>query len=109
MKFDIEHNDFWWEAWGKRPPALSEACAIAQAKVEGTPRLIPVYGHRYLPAEPASSGNPVFSVHQTDIIVYGRDLRTYLACDFGPVDWSEAVRGNLRRIRFWSDLVDANG
>ena len=35
-----------------------------------------------MPAEPATSGNPVFSVHQTDIIVYGVDLEDYLRKEF---------------------------
>ena len=33
--------------------------------------LVPVYSHRYLPAEPKRSCNAVLSVHQTDVVVYG--------------------------------------
>jgi hypothetical protein len=36
-----------------------------------------------MPAEPHLPGNPVFSVHQTDIIVYGLDLYEYLHNEFG--------------------------
>ncbi len=37
---------------------------------------------RYLIAEPCRAGNPVLSVHQSDIIAYGRDLRDYLLHEF---------------------------
>jgi hypothetical protein len=79
IAFVIERNAFWWKPWGTRPAALPDAIAVAKAAVEKAPRLIPIFGHRYLPAEPELAGNPVFSVHQTDIINYGTDLRRYLA------------------------------
>lgn len=108
MAFDITHNAFWLNTWGTRPPELNEALSIARAKVEEAPRLIPVAGHRYIPAEPEVSGNPVFSVYQTDIIYYGDDLGAYLRCEFNRLPYPDAVHEGLRRIRFWSDLVDAN-
>jgi hypothetical protein len=108
IAFDIEQNGFWWKPWGPRPAALPDAIAIAKAAVESAPRLIPVSGHRYLPAEPEISGNPVFSVYQTDIIYYGADLRRYLRCEFGGLDYAEAIRNEPRRIRFWADLLEDN-
>ncbi|WP_437595680.1 hypothetical protein WMF28_24195 [Sorangium sp. So ce590] len=108
MAFDIEHNVFWWDAWGVRPSELPAALQIARAMVAEAPRLIPVAGHRYIPAEPALAGNPVFSVYQTDIIYYGNDLATYLRREFLRHPRDAAVRGEVRRIRFWSELVDAN-
>jgi hypothetical protein len=109
IAFDIEHNKFWWREWGSRPPVLSDAIAKAKDAVALAPRLVPIYSHRYLPSEPAVAGNPVFSVYQTDIIYYGTDLRRYFACEFGGLDHAEATRGDLRHIRFWSDLVEGNG
>jgi hypothetical protein len=53
-----------------------------------------------IPDEPNLAGNPVFSVHQTDIIYYGFDLADYLRHDFhipGREPWPE----NIRQIRFW--------
>jgi hypothetical protein len=108
IAFDIENNVFWWKPWGARPEALSEAIAVAKAAVDRAPRLIPIYGHRYLPANPEIAGNPVFSVYQTDIIYYGVDLRRYFACEFGRIDHAEAVRGEPRHIPFWTDLVEDN-
>ena len=106
IAFDIEHNDFWWNGWGPRPAELPEAIGVAKVAVETAPRLIPIFGHRYLPAEPAFAGSPVFSVYQTDIIYYGADLRRYLACEFGSLNYASATSGKPRRIRFWTDLVE---
>src|SRR5262249_52042213 len=69
--FDVEHG-FWLDSWVWRPPALEDAQRIATEHVAAAPVLIPVYAQRYLPGEPSDAGNPIFSVHQTDIIIYGR-------------------------------------
>jgi len=73
--FDVEHNGFWLDEWGPRPRSLEEAMRLAGELIAVAPRLIPVYMHRMLPDEPHLPGNPVFSVHQTDIIHYGFDWR----------------------------------
>jgi hypothetical protein len=109
IAFDIEQNAFWLDAWGVRPPDLVEALGIARMQIEAAPRLIPIMGHRYLPADPDLPGNPVLSVYQTDIIYYGDDLATYLRCEFHQLPYADAVHDGARRVRFWSDLVDANG
>jgi hypothetical protein len=99
IAFDIEHGQFWWEPWGPRPRVLSDAIAIAKAAVDRAPRLIPVLGHRYMPAEPELSGNPVFSVHQADIIYYGIDLRRYIAHEFGAIDHAELTRFAIKLLK----------
>jgi len=106
--FDIERNSFWWEPWGPRPAELSAAVELARVAVEAAPRLIPIFSHRYIPADPHERGNPVFSVVQTDIIYYGRDLRSYLAHEFGGAAYGESITPAPRYVRFWSDLVDQN-
>jgi len=104
--FDVEHNDFWWSDWGERPRAVANAIERARTQLATVPFLIPVYGHRYIPAEPLAAGNPVLSVWQTDIIYCGRDLRSYLANEFaGAKDFPRHNR-QVRGIRFWSELVD---
>jgi hypothetical protein len=47
----------------------------------------------------------VLSVHQTDIIVYGRDLQDYLDREFRHPESPTPVDSSHRAIRFWSDLT----
>ena len=98
--FDIEHNGFWLESWGRRPASVSEALRLGEKLLSAAPRLIPIFGHRMMPDEPHLDGNPVFSVHQTDIIHYGFDLADYFRHEFhltGREPWPR----NIRTIRFW--------
>jgi hypothetical protein len=88
------------EEWGPRPGSLGEAQRLAGDLVAAAPQLIPIYGHRMMPDEPHLAGNPVFSVHQTDIIIYGVDLANYLHIEFGlPGDAPHPEQE--RPIRFW--------
>ena len=108
MAFDIENNVFWLRDWGPRPTELKDALEIARKHVSAAPKLIPIFGHRYIPAEPELAGNPVFSVYQTDIIYYGTDLMKYFLCEFNQLTYEDAVRADAREVRFWSKLVEAN-
>ncbi len=98
--FDIEHNDFWLHEWGPRPASLDKALTVACELVTAAPRLIPIYLHRMMPDEPHLPGNPVLSVHQTDIIHYGFDLADYLRTEFG-LGGNAPGPEQVRPIRFW--------
>jgi hypothetical protein len=106
--FDIEHNAFWLEEWGQKPTSNEEAFAIARRKIDEAPKLIPVYGHRYIPDRPSLAGNPVFSVYQSDIIYYGSDLENYLQNEFHYYFQTPAYRvmEPIRRVDLWSHLVE---
>ena len=69
-------------AWGERPDDGETAMAVARWEVDEAPRLIPVYGHRFLPAGRGTFGSPVLSVYGTDIIRYGVDLTDYVNQEF---------------------------
>jgi hypothetical protein len=84
--------------------------------VAAAPGLIPVFGHRYLLARPCVVGNPVLSVYQSDIIVYGEDLRGYLLIEFGDLLGLDRERLAQERtaiermegceaIPFWGELI----
>lgn len=77
---------------------------IVRRAVGGAPRLVPIYGHRYIPSVPYRAGNPVFSVRQTDIVVYGHDLADYFHRGFGILLLQWAAK-QPRQIQFWSDAL----
>lgn len=105
--FDIDRNDFWLPSWGPRPKDINAALAMARSSMERAPKLVPVYIHRYLPSEPMEYGNPVMSVHQTDIIYFGNDLPGYFHLEFG-VPLPSWARSTPRSIRFWDDIILIN-
>ena len=103
--FDVEQNGFWYDGWGRRPSPVADALAVARRRLADVPRLVPVYGHRYLAAGRGSAGHPVLSVQQTDIIVYGTDLADYLRREFDPAPGTP--RGHVPGVvAFWRDLAD---
>lgn len=79
---------------------MQDALRIASDAVRGAPVLIPVHGHRYLPAEPCEGGNPVFSIYQWDIIVYGRDLESYFEAERDG--WRAELNAHAKTIRSWT-------
>ncbi|MFG3480034.1 hypothetical protein QRN89_10620 [Streptomyces chengbuensis] len=103
--FDVK-NGFWHEAWGERPADETAALAEARLHLAEAPVMVPVYGHRYLPAGRGAFGHPVLSMWQTDIIYYGTDLADYIHQEFeegrGRVneEWSPKATAP-----FWRDLV----
>lgn len=105
---DIEHNGFWMADWGKKPSSLDEASAIATEAYQKAPKLIPIYAHRYIPATPVEYGNPIFSVHQTDIIFYGDNLTNYFGGEFGLMKQQDIDFKNLKDIPFWTKMVWLN-
>lgn len=108
LLFDVENNGLWWPEWGLRPPTAGERAAIVSAIVAAAPKLIPLFGHRYIPEEPHERGNPVFSVYQSDIIYYGSDLANYIANEFS-IPPHRVLGDNIRPIRFWSEAVERSG
>jgi hypothetical protein len=108
LLFDVEKNDLWWPEWGGRPSEAAERAEILRRVVDSAPRLIPLYSHRYIPESPGKAGNPVFSVYQSDVIYYGRDLAEYLRNEFGRPHEVTKESKPIRYIPFWSDLVERN-
>ncbi len=101
--FDIERSGFWLGSWGPKPLDLDAAVSIARERIAQAPTLIPIYRQHYIADEPPVAGNPVFSVHKRDIIVYADGLHEYLERDFKAREVGTSTRA--RAIRFWSDLA----
>ena len=76
------HNVFWPRGWPARPDSPAESRQIVAERLAEAPALIPICAHRAIPNEPLEAGNPVFSIWQTDIIIYGDDLADYLWHEF---------------------------
>jgi hypothetical protein len=75
LAFDVENNVLWPESWGLRPENANDRRARVAELVAKAPPLLPITGHRYVvAAEPTI----VLSVYQSDIIIYGRDMRAFL-------------------------------
>ena len=107
IEFDIEHSKFWLDRWGNRPAALSASLDIARRDFETWPKLLPIYGHGFLAAEPYRRGNPVFSIWQTDIIYCGADLAHYRINEFIDHDYALHTHAQtIQRIDIWSDLAE---
>jgi hypothetical protein len=104
----IELNPHWWPEWGEPPSDTQAREEIVRDVVSRAPKLIPLIGHRYLPAEPNEAGNPVFSVFGFDTIYYGMDLHDYFERENAPSDFRVPL-SQFKQIRFWSDLVARNG
>jgi hypothetical protein len=108
LLFHVEENTLWWPEWGERPATVGERAEALAAVLARAPRLIPVFSHRYLPADPCEPGNPVFSVYGSDTILYGANLEDYFAREQEGSEirpWPEEVK----EIAFWSELVRRNG
>lgn len=111
--FDICNNGYWREEWGLRPTDDEQATSVATEWLSTVPKLIPIAGHRYLPAEPLAAGNPVFSVYQTDIIHFGRNLTECLFATRRTDDehWESPLPvfdESYRPIRFWTEMTREN-
>jgi hypothetical protein len=51
--FDVHNNSFWPSSWGQRPDSRHDRESCARERLAKVPRLIPLYSHRYLTADPA--------------------------------------------------------
>lgn len=98
--FDVEHNGFWWRAWGPRPGDPAEALRLACAGLATVPRLVPIRGHWYTGSR---DGDPVFSIVQTDLYVPARTLAD-LADRAAPRGQDGRSDYPLGAVPFWSDL-----
>lgn len=115
VRFDVEHNNLWLASWGAQPAAVTDRLATVQALLDSAPPLVPVRGHRCMPVLTPPAGGiqqplwatPVYSIVQTDIVVYGDDLADWLHKQFDvPLPLWE--KSPVATVPFWSDLLDEN-
>ena len=94
----------WNGDWGEMPASSGDIADFIRKKADAAPRLIPIYGHRYMPAA-AVENPPVFSICGLDVIIYGSDLETYFQAEFGGKSVEAMDLKRLPHIPFWSDLL----
>ncbi|MBA3867611.1 MAG: hypothetical protein H0X30_00500 [Anaerolineae bacterium] len=103
---DVEHRNVWITEFGEKPETLAEQLAVVRAYLKNVSTMIPIYGHRMIPAQPCEAGNPVFSIVQlNDTVHYGYNLQNYLRNEFLPweMNWGEA--SDYLYIPFWSKIA----
>jgi hypothetical protein len=104
--FDVVQSGVWWQTWGDKPAGFDSQRDRLKTVFTRAPKLIPLFGHRYIPEEPYERGNPVFSVYQTDVIYYGANLRDWL--DREHDGWNTKPWPQIKDIPFWSEAVERN-
>lgn len=102
----------WLSAWGPRPEDPEEAFAEARRRLALVPRLVPVYGHRFLPAGRGTYGHPVLSIYNWDMVCHSEDLGDYIDREFGEPERDadgiviyDAPRNARPTVAFWSDFI----
>ncbi len=104
LRSDVR-DGFWLNVWGERPENAEDALAVFDSLAEKAPKLIPVYGHRYIPVIDGVDDPPVISAVGQDIIYYGCNLSNYLKNEF--VGFTEPIDPDkIIRIPFWSDIIE---
>ncbi|MBI3267833.1 MAG: hypothetical protein HYZ53_02335 [Planctomycetes bacterium] len=105
LAFEVENQVLWPDSWGARPDTPDSRRLRLGELLAGAPRLIPIFGHRFLLGEPCRAGNPVLSIHQSDIIVHGGRLREYLLTECGLPVGAPASSIETGSIPFWGELT----
>jgi hypothetical protein len=108
--FDVQ-NSLWWPEWGEMPIDLEQREGRLRSIFLSAPKLIPVYGHRYIPEEPFERHNPIFSVYQMDVIHYGANLEDYIMRETKPDGTGSCPQPGdpgVKRIPFWTRAVEFN-
>ena len=104
---DVDHNEFWPASWGPRSADPARAREAAIEELVEWPRLLPLYGHRYLPQGPLAAPSPVFSVVQSDVIYYGFDLMEWVQREFFGVPLP-AWRDVRPVVPHWTQLAEGD-
>jgi hypothetical protein len=104
----IVHGLIFSATWEAEPNKVQEIKQNIRSVVAAAPKLIPVIEHRFLLAEPCQAGNPVLSIHQSDIIVSAANLRDFLLDEFvDPMTLSPHDRDEVKKVRsraaHWTD------
>lgn len=73
--------------------------------ISGSPKLIPVFGHRYMPLIGGCENPPVISTVGRDTIFYGAALEDYLETEFICREYRKINADALPYIPVWTDII----
>ena len=101
---ELAEEVYWCDDWGEEPESEKDIASIVRERLKKAPKLLPIYGHRYIPM--CSEDNPpILSVQGTDIIYYGESLEDYLKVEFGGKEQEQIEFSSINPIPFWSDIM----
>lgn len=98
---EIKNENYWCNSWGYKPERIEDAIEIFEKEYMKSPRIIPIYSHRYI--VDLKSRYYVLSIMGTDTICYANNLETYLEIEFKIKDYDKAIRCD--DIPFWSNII----
>ena len=81
---DIDHVLLMIQEVTADRPQIVEVLRMDGFDLPDDASLLPFYSHRYVVCGSNRESSPVLSIHGTDAILYGEDLRQYLRIEFTP-------------------------
>lgn len=94
----------WFDDWEEKTDEVKKMAMEVRKQLKNAPKLIPIYGHRYMPIVEGEN-IPIFSIYGIDLIYYGGNIEEYFEIEFGDKDQDTIDFENIRKIPFWSDIV----
>ena len=101
---ELAEEVYWCDDWGEEPTNEMDIALIVRERLKSAPKLIPIYGHRYIPMT-QEDNPPIISIHDIDIIYYGQNLEDYFKVEFGEKEQGKIDFKNINPIPFWSDIM----
>lgn len=101
--YDMAGEVYWCDDWGEEPEDEKVFQEEVRKRLKEAPKLLPIYTHRYMPMV-LEENPPVISIHDTDIVYYGENLKDYFKVEFG-MKIRDIKFQNITPIPFWSDIM----
>lgn len=96
---DVEHENFWWHAWGARPKDPLDRVAAAREGLASAARLVPLFHRLYVAA---TDDSPVFWIDRSTVRIPALRLADLIIHD--DQDVTSIGDRPVGGIEFWSAL-----
>lgn len=101
---DMADEVYWCDDWGDEPENEEDIVKKVKERLTNAPQLLPIYAHRYIPVI-SDENPPIISIHDIDIIYYGKNLEDYFKVEFGEKKQNAIEFQKIKPIPFWSDIM----